>query len=280
MFAKCRRDLFALVFPQQSCVHEHRHQLIANRLVHQRRRYRRVHAAGDRRQHALISNLCANSRHRIFDDRGRRPFGFDLANINREVFEQFDSIRRVVHFGMELHAEIFSREIAHRREGTVPRFRQRDESLGHARDAIPMRHPNFRQHVQHRAGDQRLNFCGSIFAVRGRVHLSAERVGERLHPIANAEDGKSRFQDEILNVWRASLVDGFRSAGEDESLRLDGKDFFLRRVPREQLAIDLRLAHAARDQLGVLGTEIEDGEGVCHQCIPCSDDLSRPTREL
>ena len=131
MLAKCGRHLLALIFSQQACVHKHRDQLVADGLAHQRRRHGRVHAARDRRQDAFASHLLTNPRDRIFDDRGGRPFGFRSANVNRKMFEQFDSVRRVMHFGMELHAEIFPREITHRREGTVPRFRQRDESLRH-----------------------------------------------------------------------------------------------------------------------------------------------------
>ena len=59
LLAERRRHLFALVLAQQARIHKHRHQLVADGLMHQRRGHGRIHAAADRRQHAFIAHLLA-----------------------------------------------------------------------------------------------------------------------------------------------------------------------------------------------------------------------------
>src|SRR6266487_4377147 len=85
---------------------------------------------------------------------------------------------------------------------------------------------------------------------------------EGLHAITNPKNRKSRFEDEILHVRRVLLIYRFGSAGEDESLRRDGEDLFHRGIPGEQFAIDLRFTHTSCNDLRILRTEIENGNGV------------------
>ena len=60
----------------------------------------------------------------------------------------------------------------------------------------------------------------------------------------------------------AVVGDGFRAAGEDDAARAESADGGVTGVPREDLAIDADLAHAPRDQLRVLGAEVEDQDPV------------------
>ena len=52
------------------------------------------------------------------------------------MFDDFCPMGRMFHFGMELHAEIFSLHVADGCIGTVSAFCQRNEALWHARDAV------------------------------------------------------------------------------------------------------------------------------------------------
>jgi hypothetical protein len=90
-------------------------------------------------------------------------------------------------------------------------------------------------------------------------------MDKSLHAVADAEDGEAGFENVLRDVGRVRFVDGARTAGEDEAFGADGHDLIARRVPREELAVDMRLADAASDELGVLGAEVEDGEGIGHQ---------------
>ena len=81
-----------------------------------------------------------------------------------------------MHFGVELHAEIFALHIAHRRKGTVAAARQGNEALREFRDPISVRHPYFGNHFQHSARNGRLDLGWAIFALRRWINLSTQRV--------------------------------------------------------------------------------------------------------
>ena len=66
---------------------------------------------------------------------------------------------------------------------------------------------------------------------------------------------------------RARLVDAGRPAGQDVALRVERGEALRRRVPGDQLAVDVQLAHPPRDQLGGLRAVVEDGDGVVRQVL-------------
>ncbi len=165
----------------------------------------------------------------------------------------------MVDFGVELQGKIFPGEITHGGKRTAARFRQRHKARRQLGDFVAVRHPDFGDRIEQGAGQQRFDLGVTIFAVRRGVHFTAQGVSQRLHPVTNAQNRQAGFKDEGLEKGRARFVDGLWPTRKDEGLGLDGHDFFLRRIPREKFAVDLRLAHAARDDLGVLGTKIENG---------------------
>src|SRR5579885_3018033 len=89
---------------------------------------------------------------------------------------------------------------------------------------------------------------------RSRDH-AAERVGDRLHPVADAEDRQAAFEQKAGNLRRAFGVDAVRPTGEDVALWLMCIDFLSGGVAREDFGVHTLLAHAPRDQLGVLRAE-------------------------
>jgi len=94
-------------------------------------------------------------------------------------------------------------------------------------------------------GDQRLYDRIPILAFLGRFDFASQRVGQHLHPVADAQDWQAGIQDEFLDMWRASLVNRFRPAGKDKTLGLERHYLFRRRIPGEEFAINVRLAHPA-----------------------------------
>ena len=77
-------DLLALVQAQQPGVDEDARELVADRAVHQRRRDRRVHAAGQPADHARVADLRADLRDLVVDERARRPVGVAWQTPNRK----------------------------------------------------------------------------------------------------------------------------------------------------------------------------------------------------
>ncbi len=92
--------------------------------------------------------------------------------------------------------------------------------------------------------------------------LPPEGMHQQLHPVADPEHRQAGLEHIAGQRRRALGIDRGRSARKDEALGIQCQHFFSRRVPREEFAVDVRLAHPPGDQLGVLGTKIEDGDGL------------------
>ena len=68
-----RLDLLALARPHQAGVDEDARELVADRLVDERRRDGRVDAPRERAEHAAVADLGADRLDLRLDDRGVRP---------------------------------------------------------------------------------------------------------------------------------------------------------------------------------------------------------------
>src|SRR5438874_2268572 len=68
--------------------------------------------------------------------------------------------------------------------------------------------------------------------------------------------------DGRVDAWRARRVDGGRSAAEDDADGPPGPDLLGRDRVRHDLRIHVRVTHPPGDELGVLGTEVDDQDGV------------------
>ena len=98
----------------------------------------------------------------------------------------------------------------------------------------------------------------AVFAPGAELHLAAQMMRHQLHPVANAEHRNAERKNLRIELRRALVVNAGRPAGKDDALRLQRRDFLRRDVEANDLGIDLAFANPARDDLGVLRTEIED----------------------
>jgi hypothetical protein len=105
-----------------------------------------------------------------------------------------------------------------------------------------------------------------------RLHRPAELLRHRLHAVADAEHWNAQLERRARRGRGRFVVGGKMAAGEDHAPGAKIAHERVSHVPWVDLAVDLRLAHAARDQLRVLGAEIEDQDAVVH-------DLSLSIRE-
>src|SRR6185436_8158613 len=87
-------------------------------------------------------------------------------------------------------------------------------------------------------------------------------MGKKLHPVTDAEGRQTGSQNVVGQRGRAGFVDGARPAGKNEAARVEGQDLLGGRIKRKELAVDLRLAHAAGDELRKLRTEVENSDCV------------------
>jgi hypothetical protein len=91
---------------------------------------------------------------------------------------------------------------------------------------------------------------------------TAQLLRHGLHAVADAEHGYADLEHRCGCPRRRFVGDGFRAAGEDDAAGAEAADLGVAHIPGMNLAVDARLAHAARDQLGVLRPEVEDQDPV------------------
>jgi hypothetical protein len=177
---------------------------------------------------------------------------------------------------MELHAVPAARFVGHRGDGDAIGARGDDEVRRRGGDVVAVAHP----HVQARrrarmvlqAFEQRIvrdDFHRRVaeLALVRRFGGAAELRGHRLHAVADAEQRQAAVPDFLRCAWRAGQRGRFRAAGEDDALRAELRDLRRVVVPRPDFAVHAEFADAARDELRVLRTEVEDEDLVAMDVV-------------
>jgi hypothetical protein len=96
----------------------------------------------------------------------------------------------------------------------------------------------------------------------GTLDAPAEREHERLHAVADAQHRDPELQQRRIQARSARRVHRRRAAGEDQPLRIAAGDLLDADVVRQELGEHAALAHAPRDQLGVLAAVVQDDDLV------------------
>jgi hypothetical protein len=89
-------------------------------------------------------------------------------------------------------------------------------------------------------------------------HAPAELLRHGLHAVADAEHRRAELEDRPGCAHGRFLVRGHVAAGENDAGGAELAHEAVADVTGMNLAIHACLAHAARDELGVLGAEVED----------------------
>lgn len=96
----------------------------------------------------------------------------------------------------------------------------------------------------------------------GTFNLAAQLFGHGLHAVADTEDRHAQVENGLRAARAVGFVNRLRATGEDDAFRSEFADRIFVHVERMQFAVHTDFAHAAGDQLGVLGTEVEDQDAV------------------
>ena len=112
-------NLRGFVLPQQSVVDEDARQPIADRVVHEHRRDRRIDAAAQAADDAPVADLLADARHRLLDERRHRPVAAAAAFAEGEVAQDLEAALGVRHLGMEQQRVQPALDALHRRNRRV-----------------------------------------------------------------------------------------------------------------------------------------------------------------
>ena len=103
-FNEIMLDLLGLALAQQTVVHEHAGELVADGLVHESRRDCGINAAGQAADHLCIADLFADFRDLVLDDAGGIPVVAETCALVQEGLDKLLAHRGVLDFRMPLHA--------------------------------------------------------------------------------------------------------------------------------------------------------------------------------
>ena len=104
----------------------------------------------------------------------------------------------------------------------------------------------------------RANLRIAEFAHAPGLDRAAQLRRHRLHAVADAEHRHALRPDGGRRARRVAVGHAVRPAREHDALRREAPHEVVADVVRMDLAVDVRLAQAARDELRVLRAEIED----------------------
>ena len=185
----------------------------------------------------------------------------------QEVPKDLAAARRVHHLWMELDA-VHTTAIRERRHWRVSAGSQSVEARWQLRDMVAVAHPHGKLRVQALEETVRLadrQQRGTVLACVTGIDLAPEVMSDQLHAVADAEHRYTGAEGVRIHLGRARLVNARRAAGEDQPGRGSAPELGPGRGAGNQLAVDAGFTDPARDELAVLGPEVED-----ENCLPAA----------
>ena len=108
------------------------------------------------------------------------------------------------------------------------------------------------------------------------LHATAELLRERLHAVTDAENRRAcvaQFEHHVRYSRRGVLRHRLGATRQYDATRAELANEIFRRIERMNLAVHAGFTDAPRDQLGVLGTEVDDQKAldmdVARHGVPC-----------
>ncbi len=229
-----------------------------------------IDAAAEAEDDAAAADLAANGGDFFFDEVGGGPVAAAAADVVDEVAEDEAALGRVHDFGVELDGVEAAIGMGGGGEGGVGGVGEGQEAGGQPFDFVAVAHPDLAAAasllflpIAEEGGGVIVDVeeGGAVFAFLAGGDTAAEIVGEELHAVADAEDGQAALEEVGGQGGRALIVDAVGAAAEDEALGVVAHDELGGRAPGVELTVDAGLAHAAGDELRVLGSVVEDDDG-------------------
>ena len=254
--AERRDDLLRLVLAQQPVVDEDAGQLVADGLVHEQCGNRRIDAAAQCAKDPLATDLRTDAVDLLFDHCSGRPRRRSPGHAEQEVFQHLLPVWRVDHLRMELHAVEPARGRLERRDRRRRRAGDDLCPLGRRGHGVAVAHPD--RLLVRQAVEQRTAARLPEFGCARPLDDAAELERHQLHSVADAERRDPELEHVAIHPRRIVGVHRGGPAGKDQRVRIPRPHLLRADRVRHELRIHARLAHAARDQLRVLPTEIDD----------------------
>ena len=263
-------DLFGFAGAQQAGVDKDAGQLVADRLVQQRRGDRGIDPARQPADDIAVPDPFANPFDRIGAEQGHRPVAAAARHLVGEVVQQFRPLRGMRHLGMKQKAIKPALVIGDRGKGGGFARRHRAEAGRHHIDLVAVAHPHLGaaalgpQPVEQQAVVQNVDKGAAELLMLAQCDAAAQFVAHRLHAVADAEHRDPKAKGDRWRPRCGTLGHRGRAAREDDRTRVEVAHLVVADRVGVDLAINPALAHPARDQLGHLAAKIEDQDAVRH----------------
>ncbi len=155
----------------------------------------------------------------------------------------------------------------HRGNRRIGGVRNGMEARRHPLDAVSMRHPDDGRSIvadvlEEIAAVVDYEVSPAILPMLGLGHLPTREMRHELHAVANTENGNPLVEELLRHRRRFLLIDAGGAARQHDALWAIGQNSRQRDRARENLRIDVGLANATCNQLGVLRPEVEDQNSI------------------
>ena len=142
MAAEQAHHLVRFALPHEAVIDEHAGELIADRLVDQHRRDRRIDAARQAADHPRLADLRADAGDLLVAEGGHRPVALEAGDLEQEIGDELRAVGRVNHLRVEHGRVVAARLVGGDRVRRILRHRIDAEALGQARHAVAVAHPH------------------------------------------------------------------------------------------------------------------------------------------
>ncbi len=258
-------DLLGLAGAQQAVIDEDAGELVADRALHERGRDRRVDAAGQPADHLLAADLRTDRVDLLVDDVRLGPGRPRAGDVVEEVPQDRLSVLGVQHLRVELHAGEPAADVLERGDRRARSAGGHGEAGWGESHRVAVAHPDLlcrRQAAQQHARLDDAQRRAAELRAAGARDLAGQRLRHRLEAVADAEDRHAGGEQRGVGLRCSRGVHRRRAAGQDDRLRLAGEQLGDRQRARDDLGVDVRLAHPAGDQLRVLRPVVDDEDEI------------------
>ncbi len=208
---------------EHAVVHKDARELVADRLVQERRSHRTVHAAAQAEDDVIAADFRADAGARFLDEGTHRPVRRRAADFIHEIFQQLLAARRVDDLGVELQPVEMALRILDDGERRIVRAADGAEAAREFGELVAVRIPDVHrlaEPVEERALVGQLELAVAVLALPAVLHLAAEEMRHELHAVADAEDGQPEGENRAVGMRRVLCIHGRRAAAEDDALRI------------------------------------------------------------
>jgi len=256
-------DALHLLGPHQAIVDQNADQLVANGPVDQGGGNAGIHPATEAEDDPFPSDLLPDILDGFFNERLHGPGGFAAADVENKILQDFPAPWRVGHFGMELNSIGIS--VLDHGIGGVVRRGHGFETLGQLGDFVAVAVPDielFGKPLEEGAFGFDVQDATAVLAAFAFLDFAGQVVGQQLHAVANAEQRNAEIENLLVRLGGLLGVNTGGPPGKDQPFGTKGQNFARRCIVRQDFGINLALADAAGNDLGVLGTKVKDEDAV------------------